>query len=143
MTSEPKGKENLTQGRSRRRAIACQQCRRKKLKCDLEYPACGSCIRSKRSSQCIYHNGVPSKPLKLNAAASRGSRIVNSSPSAYLDHDEPRVILSTVKIPNTGQRSLQLTPNVTQESRSPLRRDALEDRETFPPSEQHRLPLHW
>lgn len=52
---EPRG------GRKRRRiAIACNECRDRKRKCDGVKPICGSCIK-RSSAQCIWEEGRNSK----------------------------------------------------------------------------------
>ncbi|KAJ7055843.1 hypothetical protein C8F01DRAFT_447310 [Mycena amicta] len=38
--------------------IACQQCRRRKVRCDSIRPACGNCLRRKTPEECVY-DAVP------------------------------------------------------------------------------------
>ena len=138
------GDETRSQGHPRRRAVACRVCRHKKLKCDLEYPVCGSCTRSKRPSQCIYDNGIPSRPLKGKTVSRRGNRIADSSHTGHLKSDEPRVMLSTVQIPKLKQRFVQWTsddPSSAEGSRSRVPRDAVVDREIFRSSEPQPLGI--
>lgn len=48
---------SVTQARKRRRpAKSCEQCRQRKIRCDLENP-CGSCVRSRASLLCSYALG--------------------------------------------------------------------------------------
>ena len=144
MMPEPMGDEARSQGRTRRRAVACRACRHKKLKCDLEYPLCGSCTRSKRSSQCIYDNGIPSRPLKSTAVSRRGNLTADSSHAGHLDSDKPRVMLSTVQLPKSRQQFVQWSsnePSLVEESRSRVPRDAAVDREIFHSSKPQPLGI--
>ena len=38
----------------KRKTLACYDCRRRKLKCDRIYPACGRCVRAGHANQCHY-----------------------------------------------------------------------------------------
>lgn len=38
----------------RRKALSCFDCKRRKLKCDRAYPACGRCVKAGIASQCSY-----------------------------------------------------------------------------------------
>ncbi|KAH8900621.1 hypothetical protein GQ53DRAFT_675392, partial [Thozetella sp. PMI_491] len=52
--SDANSNSDLTQaGHKRLRIpIACESCRKKKLKCDAQRPACSSCVR--KQTQCLY-----------------------------------------------------------------------------------------
>lgn len=53
--SESPDAANSTSGRKRkRRTFACYDCRRRKLRCDRIFPACGRCRASGSSSTCVY-----------------------------------------------------------------------------------------
>ena len=41
----------------RRRTMACQPCRSRKLRCDREYPTCSRCLKSRTPSKCLYEDG--------------------------------------------------------------------------------------
>lgn len=41
----------------RRRTMACQPCRSRKLRCDREYPTCSRCLKSRTPSKCTYEDG--------------------------------------------------------------------------------------
>lgn len=65
----------------RRRAIACAQCRSRKLKCDREYPTCGRCIKSKTPTKCSYEDGfLWQQPSTVDS--SYGERARASAPAS-------------------------------------------------------------
>jgi Fungal Zn(2)-Cys(6) binuclear cluster domain len=41
----------------RRKALSCYDCRRRKLKCDREYPSCSRCRKAGQAHSCIYESG--------------------------------------------------------------------------------------
>jgi hypothetical protein len=41
----------------RRKALSCYDCRRRKLRCDREYPSCGRCRKAGLAASCIYETG--------------------------------------------------------------------------------------
>ena len=41
----------------RRKALSCYDCRRRKLRCDREYPCCGRCRKGGQADSCIYESG--------------------------------------------------------------------------------------
>ncbi|KAJ5111236.1 hypothetical protein N7532_001771 [Penicillium argentinense] len=41
----------------RRRTMACQPCRSRKLRCDREYPTCSRCLKSRAPTNCTYEDG--------------------------------------------------------------------------------------
>jgi hypothetical protein len=47
--------EASTNGTKRKRtALSCYECRRRKLRCDREYPSCGRCRKTGQASSCSY-----------------------------------------------------------------------------------------
>jgi len=42
--------------RKKRKALACFDCKRRKLKCDREYPACSRCLRGGYPKSCVYED---------------------------------------------------------------------------------------
>ena len=42
--------------RKKRKTLACYDCRRRKLKCDREYPACSRCVKSGHPETCLYED---------------------------------------------------------------------------------------
>jgi hypothetical protein len=112
--------QTSSQRRVRGRAVACRDCRNKKLKCDLEYPVCGRCNRSKAVSQCVYDNGIPSQSLKSKIASRRGNRAVDTT-IAHRGSSEPRPMISTVRAPKEGHNVMQWksnSPQISQEAGS-------------------------
>ncbi|KAG8715639.1 hypothetical protein FRC09_016457 [Ceratobasidium sp. 395] len=47
------------------RGSACLTCRRRKLKCDANKPACTSCVRTGRSQTCSYDDGLPKSRVQI------------------------------------------------------------------------------
>ncbi|QRW00834.1 Fungal Zn(2)-Cys(6) binuclear cluster domain [Ceratobasidium sp. AG-Ba] len=47
------------------RGSACLTCRRRKLKCDANKPACTSCTRTGRSQTCTYDDGLPKSRVQV------------------------------------------------------------------------------
>lgn len=41
----------------RRKALSCYDCRRRKLRCDREYPSCSRCRKAGQAHSCIYESG--------------------------------------------------------------------------------------
>jgi hypothetical protein len=41
----------------RRKALSCYDCRRRKLRCDREYPSCSRCQKAGQAESCIYESG--------------------------------------------------------------------------------------
>lgn len=51
--------ETARKVKRKRIALACSGCRKRKLKCDLEFPACGRCQQSRHPEACTYdHEAV-------------------------------------------------------------------------------------
>ncbi|KAF3479955.1 uncharacterized protein GIQ15_06931 [Arthroderma uncinatum] len=69
----------------KRRTIACLQCRTRKVKCDLDFPACGRCAKSPWPNSCVYENPGPAwnTPNSLSA----GSRPLSSAERARSSAD--------------------------------------------------------
>ncbi|KAG9124829.1 hypothetical protein FRC07_010087 [Ceratobasidium sp. 392] len=60
------------------RGSACLTCRRRKLKCDANKPACTSCVRTGRSQTCSYDDGLPKSRVQvLTALATGGHGLVD------------------------------------------------------------------
>jgi hypothetical protein len=78
----------------RRKALSCYDCRRRKLRCDREYPSCTRCRKSGQAESCIYESG-------------------SLEPKEYRDGDKPDVgtILPGVLDFETGTRG-QMIPTV-------------------------------
>ena len=43
----------------RRKALSCYDCRRRKLRCDREYPSCSRCQKAGQADSCIYESDPP------------------------------------------------------------------------------------
>lgn len=58
MLSQVQQAESGERERKRRpKALSCYDCRRRKLRCDPEYPSCGRCSKAGLSSTCRYETG--------------------------------------------------------------------------------------
>src|SRR2546421_2065475 len=43
----------------RRKALSCYDCRRRKLRCDRDYPSCSRCQKAGQADSCIYESDPP------------------------------------------------------------------------------------
>ncbi|KAH6996741.1 hypothetical protein EDB80DRAFT_585129 [Ilyonectria destructans] len=55
----------LPKRRRRRPARSCEQCRRRKIRCDQDQP-CAGCVRAREPMQCTYRDGTPVDPSALS-----------------------------------------------------------------------------
>jgi len=113
-------KMNVTEGPVRElastgnwgRRLACVQCRRSKLKCDHGYPACGTCIRRKTPSLCVYEMGPLSQTFKNSLSTTYPSNeTANLSQTATLTPDN--LHMTILKMPSSLSRTQSsiLSPN--------------------------------
>ncbi|KFY42669.1 hypothetical protein V495_04397 [Pseudogymnoascus sp. VKM F-4514 (FW-929)] len=77
-----------------RASVACETCRKRKLKCDAGKPSCSACLR--RGISCIYDQGRQSQPEKsvpvpqiLNIPESQGGTPMESVETDH-NHDRPQ-----------------------------------------------------
>lgn len=96
---ESKMDENATGSyRKRRRpALACEKCRRRKIKCDRNTP-CDQCIRSK-SDTCTYLADDNTAPTWMNYGVNMGHMANSSTTSSAMTHQSPS---STANISAAG-----------------------------------------
>ena len=102
-TDHPETSPEAAQASKRRRiALACLDCRRRKLKCDRLFPACTRCQKSGHASSCIYDpDAVESIAVSASAEKPRtpglhlngqrdgenvGSAKNGASPSSFVHH---------------------------------------------------------
>lgn len=88
----------------RRRTMACQPCRSRKLRCDREYPTCSRCLKSRTPSKCTYEDGfLWQQPATVGAPISpdQGSTVpqpeqnVQIHPDSGLVSTRPDELVST------------------------------------------------
>lgn len=81
--------ENATgpQRKRRRPALACEKCRRRKIKCDRNTP-CDQCIRTK-SETCTYLADDSPAPTGKNRRVGMGHMTNSSTPSSTMSHENP------------------------------------------------------
>lgn len=97
---------SLDHARKRRRtALSCVHCRRRKLRCDREYPSCGRCRRGGHSESCTYAEG------RLEISTGEGE----PKSARDVDDDRPRAS-NPVSIGSTttvaGNAPVQLPENI-------------------------------
>ena len=78
----------------RRKALSCYDCRRRKLRCDREYPSCSRCRKSGQADSCLYDSGSlepkdygdGQKPV-VGFETGAGGEMITARPSAppYLE----------------------------------------------------------
>lgn len=76
--------EPKRQRRRQRSALACEQCRRRKIRCDQDHP-CGACIRARASLECSYKDD-PSRGVPISVY-----RTWNPAPSGSSSRAEARI----------------------------------------------------
>lgn len=81
--------ENATgpQRKRRRPALACEKCRRRKIKCDRNTP-CDQCIRSK-SHTCTYLSDDSPAPAEKNRRVGIGDMTNSFATSSTMSHEKP------------------------------------------------------
>ena len=70
--------DQRTPAKRRRIALSCIDCRKRKLKCDREYPSCGRCRENGHSARCTYD------PDAVDEVFSRRSPVVQQSSESIL-----------------------------------------------------------
>ena len=74
----------------RRIALACLDCRRRKLRCDRVYPACSRCQKAGHPDTCTYDpNAIDSLNERPYMDFARGNRDPDSHPNAPRRHPDP------------------------------------------------------
>ena len=66
----------------RRIALACQDCRRRKLSCDRAYPACGRCRKGGQAATCTYHPDAIEAMSNSEGSGANGTRNATATTSA-------------------------------------------------------------
>ncbi|KAF2137993.1 uncharacterized protein K452DRAFT_361478 [Aplosporella prunicola CBS 121167] len=125
--------------RKRRRiALSCYDCRRRKLRCDREYPACGRCRKGGHADTCTYDTRVepiparePHQVPRPGADDSRAQMLSPTSPNdlnsstrtPILDHSSRNTVellsFQRAKIAELEARLARIESNGTQSSSSP------------------------
>ena len=76
----------------RRIALACQDCRKRKLKCDREYPICGRCRQTQHPEACTYDPGaaeeISSKQISSGMDTSQRDTAAGIRPRAKTNGDQ-------------------------------------------------------
>ncbi|KAK8159870.1 hypothetical protein IWX90DRAFT_313733 [Phyllosticta citrichinensis] len=81
-TPEDRDDGAATVRKRRRIALSCYDCRRRKLRCDREYPACGRCRKGGHAETCSYDSRAqPSGPREAQALSAGSEDEHNLSPS--------------------------------------------------------------
>ena len=85
--------KNGVPSKRRRIALACQDCRRRKLSCDRAYPACGRCLKGGHAATCTYHPDAIEAMSNGEGSAPNGSRnvIVTTNAQQTLATPSPSV----------------------------------------------------
>ena len=71
MSRSPVDDFHLGERKRRRKALSCYDCRRRKLKCDREYPSCGRCRKAGQADSCFYEAG-PLEPVERDSKDNAG-----------------------------------------------------------------------
>jgi hypothetical protein len=96
--------------RRNRASYSCQTCRRRKIKCDKEHPACGSCVRTQEP--CVYGKleqtaEDPSEGQNYAGTKRRWTPVSNGTPSPDPMRREPGGQISDITNLNALEQQLQ------------------------------------
>jgi Fungal Zn(2)-Cys(6) binuclear cluster domain len=104
----------------RRKALSCYDCRRRKLRCDREYPSCSRCQKAGQADSCIYESeplepkehgdGEKSEAGAIVAAFETGARAPNIQPTieSSSTRDKHPADVSSSKLALQARRIVQL-----------------------------------
>ncbi|TDL18673.1 hypothetical protein BD410DRAFT_491282 [Rickenella mellea] len=111
---------SFSQREPRLRAMSCLHCRRRKIKCDSNRPACSSCVRDGKSNECLYDDSDASETFELYRMLEQLEkrwRDLNASRSAAAQESPQATqecIHDAIRIPeNGGTGVLPTTGNET------------------------------